>query len=229
MGDPVYSAEPDDIPTARLGRLSMWLRHAVAAAAPDDSVSVVSPPAGSSNSAAPLQGDQQNHPFRSSSSSPLTPRFLLENFWLDKHVRYILTTHPVVVLWLAGTLSNSDSPGSQVYIFTGSVWPPHTWSICFFSLFAVYRFIYRALFYLFFPLTASILALSALMFVVRIALVVWRHYKRPLYSSSGPNLSPVEIALTQRKLFLWSFIQLSLFLILFLVDAILVSYFAIFK
>lgn len=161
----------------------------------------------------PLLGDpllrQQNHSFLSS-SSPLTPRFLLENFWLDKHMRYIVTTHPVVILWLAGTLSNSDSPGSQVYIFTGSVWHPHTWSIHFFSVHCLLIYV-QYVFYLFFPFTASILALSALMFVVRIALIVWRHYKQPLYSSSEPNLSPVEIALTQRKLFLWSFIQLSLF------------------
>lgn len=178
---------------------------------------------------------QQNHSFLSS-SFPLTPRFLLENFWLDKHVRYIVATNPVVILWLAGTLSNSDSPGSQVYIFTGSVWHPHTLSIHFFSLFTVYWFIVRVLyvFYLFFLFTASILALSTLMFVVRIALIVWRHYKQPLYTSSEPNLSPVQIALTQRKLFLWSFIQLSLFVQLshfdiVFVDEILVSYFAIFK
>lgn len=103
----------------------------------------------------PLQGDHapaKSLLSSSSSYSPLTPRFLLENFWLDKHVRYIVATHPVVILWLAGTLSNSDSPGSQVYIFTGSFWHPHTWLIHFFSLFTVYWSVYCTCFISFFLL-----------------------------------------------------------------------------
>ncbi|XP_044032776.1 uncharacterized protein LOC122866761 [Siniperca chuatsi] len=93
--------------------------------------------------------------------------FLLENFYFDEHVRYIVTIYPVVILWLTGTLSNSGSPESGIYIFA-----------------------------------ALILAISCIMFVARIALVTWKHHKRPLYSDSGPSMSPVEIALTQRKLFL---------------------------
>ncbi|KAF1373094.1 hypothetical protein PFLUV_G00256750 [Perca fluviatilis] len=93
--------------------------------------------------------------------------FLLENFYLDKHVRYILTVYPVVILWLTGTLSNSGTPECHVNIFT-----------------------------------ASILAISCIMFGARIALVTWKHRKRPLYNDSGPNMSPVEIALTQTQLFL---------------------------
>ncbi|CAL9698090.1 unnamed protein product [Knipowitschia caucasica] len=41
-----------------------------------------------------------------------------------------------------------------------------------------------------------------LLFLVRVALVSWRHYKRPIYSESQPSMSPVEIALTQSKIFL---------------------------
>ncbi|XP_068566017.1 uncharacterized protein [Cebidichthys violaceus] len=93
--------------------------------------------------------------------------FLLENFYLDEHVRYIVTIYPVVILWLTGTLSNSGSPESQAYIFA-----------------------------------AFILAISWIIFVARIALVAWKNHKRPLYSDSRPNMSPVEIALTQSKLFL---------------------------
>ncbi|XP_035509973.1 uncharacterized protein LOC118322406 [Morone saxatilis] len=93
--------------------------------------------------------------------------FLLENFYLDKHVRYIVTIYPVVILWLTGTLSNSSSPDSPIYIFA-----------------------------------AWILAISCAMFVARISLVTWRHHKRPLYNTSAPTMSPVEISLTQRKLFL---------------------------
>nr|XP_046228084.1 uncharacterized protein LOC124049964 [Scatophagus argus]XP_046228085.1 uncharacterized protein LOC124049964 [Scatophagus argus] len=97
----------------------------------------------------------------------LSAWFLLENFYFDEHVRYIVTIYPVVILWQAAILINSNSPEHQVYIFA-----------------------------------ASILAISSAMFVARIGLVTWRHYKRPLYRASGPSLSPIEIALTQRKIFL---------------------------
>ncbi|KAM6970853.1 uncharacterized protein LKV04_016587 isoform 2-T2 [Tautogolabrus adspersus] len=47
----------------------------------------------------------------------LSAWFLLENFYLDEHVRYIVTIYPVVILWLTGILSNSSSPESSIYIF----------------------------------------------------------------------------------------------------------------
>lgn len=34
-------------------------------------------------------------------------------------MRYIVVIHPVVIMWLVGTLTYSDSPGSPVYIFVG--------------------------------------------------------------------------------------------------------------
>ncbi|KAM7369835.1 hypothetical protein PAMP_011125 [Pampus punctatissimus] len=93
--------------------------------------------------------------------------FLLENFYLDEHVRYIMTIYPVVILWLTGTLNNSVSLQSPIYIFE-----------------------------------AFILAISCILFVARIALVTWKHHKQPLYNNSGLSMSPVEISLTQRKIFL---------------------------
>ncbi|XP_067434605.1 uncharacterized protein [Thunnus thynnus] len=93
--------------------------------------------------------------------------FLLENFYLDEHVRYIMTIYPVVILWLTGTLSNSGSTESPIYIFA-----------------------------------AVILLISCILFVARIALVTWKHHKRPFYNDSGPFMSPVEISLTQKKIFL---------------------------
>ncbi|XP_047424504.1 uncharacterized protein LOC124995836 [Mugil cephalus] len=94
--------------------------------------------------------------------------FLLENFYLDKHVRYIVTIYPVVILWLAGILCNSQSSeSSYMYIFT-----------------------------------ASILAISSVAFLVRIALVTWKHVTRPIYDACGPSMSPIELAVMQRKIFL---------------------------
>ncbi|XP_071342006.1 uncharacterized protein [Trachinotus anak] len=93
--------------------------------------------------------------------------FLFENFYLDEHVRYIVTIYPVVILWLAGTLSNSNSPESYIHVFA-----------------------------------AVILAVSCFIFGARIVLVAWKHHKQPLYKDNGLNMSPVEIALTQWKLFL---------------------------
>ncbi|KAF7213404.1 putative LOC107382473-like protein [Nothobranchius furzeri] len=49
---------------------------------------------------------------------------------------------------------------------------------------------------------ASILMISCILFVLRVALVAWRHHKQPLYKDNGPSLSPVEISLTQRRIFL---------------------------
>ncbi|XP_029979783.1 uncharacterized protein LOC115411707 [Sphaeramia orbicularis] len=93
--------------------------------------------------------------------------FLLENFYLDEHVRYILTIYPVVILWLAASLNNSLAPYSSTFIFGG-----------------------------------LILGISCLMFVARVALVTWKHRKQPLYNDNEPSMSPIEIALTQSKLFL---------------------------
>ncbi|KAG7526756.1 hypothetical protein JOB18_044775 [Solea senegalensis] len=47
--------------------------------------------------------------------------FLLENFYLDEHVRYIVTIYPVVILWLSGVLDNSTSPKSPMYIFAALI------------------------------------------------------------------------------------------------------------
>lgn len=126
-------------------------------------------------------------------------RFLLENFYLDEHVRYIVTIYPVVILWLTGILSNSDYPESPVYIFAGTV--------CHFN-FLCAPFIHPNLvFNLLLPSPAFILAISCMVFVARVAMVTWRHHKQPLYSDSRPSLSPVEIALTQSKLFLWIWVS----------------------
>ncbi|XP_033841878.1 uncharacterized protein LOC117388441 [Periophthalmus magnuspinnatus] len=47
-----------------------------------------------------------------------------------------------------------------------------------------------------------ILILSCLLFLVRVILVSWKHHKKPLYNESEPSMSPIEIALTQSKMFL---------------------------
>lgn len=128
------------------------------------------------------------------SLSPLAPRFLLENFYLDEHVHYIVTIYPVVILWLTGIMSNSASPEHHIYIFAGTVWhlPRTPFLIYFFAIFYSYRYLISS--------SALILAISCIMFVSHITLVTWKHHKRPLYSDSGPSMSPVEIAMTQRKL-----------------------------
>ncbi|KAK2859552.1 hypothetical protein Q5P01_004172 [Channa striata] len=44
--------------------------------------------------------------------------------------------------------------------------------------------------------SAVILATSCIIFAARIALVTWKHCKRPIYTDNGANMSPVEIAWT---------------------------------
>ncbi|XP_043960296.1 uncharacterized protein LOC122824124 [Gambusia affinis] len=43
--------------------------------------------------------------------------FLLENFYLDEHLRYTVTIYPVVTVWLTGILDNNVSPGTNLHIF----------------------------------------------------------------------------------------------------------------
>lgn len=48
-------------------------------------------------------------------------RFVLENFFLDKHVRYILIIYPVVIWALTGSYTKNYDPASpsQTGIFAG--------------------------------------------------------------------------------------------------------------
>ena len=43
----------------------------------------------------------------------------MENFYLDEHVRYVLTVYPVTILWLAGSVTQSALPGNYIYDFSG--------------------------------------------------------------------------------------------------------------
>ncbi|TRY53830.1 hypothetical protein DNTS_002788 [Danionella cerebrum] len=74
--------------------------------------------------------------------------FSVENFLIEKHVRYILSVYPVVIFALSGSLSkhyDSVDPGRNA-IFS-----------------------------------AVLLALACIVFVLRLALVVWRHRTQPLF------------------------------------------------
>ncbi|KAM4040833.1 uncharacterized protein ACNLHF_012101 isoform 1-T2 [Anomaloglossus baeobatrachus] len=77
--------------------------------------------------------------------------FCLENFVLDKYVRYTLTVYPVVIVALSGALDKHFMEASptenNIYI-------------------------------------AVLLAVACALFVLRLALVIWRHFKQPLYTRS---------------------------------------------
>lgn len=59
-----------------------------------------------------------------------------------------------------------------------------------------------------FPLSVLLLCLASVIFVVRIALVIWRHIKQPLYSDAFPVLNemkqPEDISKRQKKIFRWA-------------------------
>uniref|UniRef100_A0A3P8WJI0 Uncharacterized LOC103377224 n=1 Tax=Cynoglossus semilaevis TaxID=244447 RepID=A0A3P8WJI0_CYNSE len=78
--------------------------------------------------------------------------FLLENLVLDKHVRYMLTTYPVVIWALSGNLDKNYNPASPNIN----------------GIFIV------------------LLGIASALFVVRIILVIWRHFKQPLYDDVNP-------------------------------------------
>lgn len=111
MGDSLHSAEPDNILTASDRCIKMWLCQAVTGAASDKAVNLVSLPAVFCHSAVCHERLHMSLP----------PRFFLENFYLDKHVRYIVAIYPVVILWLTGTQTNAASPRDDMYIFNGIV------------------------------------------------------------------------------------------------------------
>ncbi|XP_063062336.1 uncharacterized protein si:ch211-161h7.5 [Engraulis encrasicolus] len=96
--------------------------------------------------------------------------FVLENTILDKHVRYLLTIYPVVIVALTGNMTKNFNPEapSRNGIFI-----------------------------------AVLLALACSLFLVRVVLVIWRHLKRPIYSSmaTAADLSPLDIAEKQKKIY----------------------------
>ncbi|XP_014424512.2 uncharacterized protein LOC102443710 isoform X3 [Pelodiscus sinensis] len=81
--------------------------------------------------------------------------FSLENFVLDKYVRYNLTVYPVVIVALTGSTWKNYSPS-----------PPDDNSI----------------------FKVVLLAVACVTFVLRLGIVIWRHYKRPLDQSDSPAM-----------------------------------------
>lgn len=214
VGDSLHLAEPDNLHAASDRNTSMQLCHVVNAAAPDGAVSLVSlilPPAGLCHVSAGFSLSQDRSREKTVFCFPAALRFLLENFYLDKQVRYIVTIYPVVILWLSGVLSNSGSPESHMFIFAGMLF-----DICIVNLFFCETLITSLVLS-----AASILGTSCILFVARIVLVTWRHYKQPLYSDSELSMSPVEISLTQSNIFLWLLSKLKkkhMCIVMFLVE-----------
>ncbi|KAI1240412.1 hypothetical protein IHE44_0008834 [Lamprotornis superbus] len=78
--------------------------------------------------------------------------FYLENYFLDKYVRYNLTVYPVVIAALTGSTCRNRSFSSPL---TNDVF------------------------------IVVLLTLTCLIFAVRLGLVTWRHWKRPLEASES--------------------------------------------
>ncbi|KAJ8419161.1 hypothetical protein AAFF_G00006600 [Aldrovandia affinis] len=97
--------------------------------------------------------------------------FVLENFILDSHVRYILTVYPVVILALSGNMSKNFKAAS-----------PSNNGI----------------------FTAVLLSVACTLFTVRLALVVWRHRKKPYYQdrNTAVMMSPMDMAGKQKIIFI---------------------------
>lgn len=54
----------------------------------------------------------------------------------------------------------------------------------------------------FFVVLAGLLAIASVLFIVRIGLVVWRHFKQPLYQDvSAEAMELSEIAAKQKKMY----------------------------
>lgn len=202
LGDPVDAAQPHHVPAVQLGRLPLRLLHAVADAAPDGSAGLVRP--------AP-----HTHAHKQKKINKKITVFF--SHFPGSSARTSGWTSMCATSWSSTPWSSCGwwalwpTPTLQAARFTSlwvSVWHSYAF-ICTISVLLIYTLL---VFPPFFPFAAaSILGLSTLMLVTRVALITWQHHKRPLYSAGGPSLSPVEIASTQSRFLLWSFIHPSLF------------------
>lgn len=120
-------------------------------------------------------------------------RFLLEQLVLDRYVRYVLIVYPVVIWALSGNMVKNyeaTSPNGNG-IFIGKSLKTGKKSFFFHNTKG------RV-----FLLLAGLLAVASVLFIVRIGLVLWRHFKRPLYDDvSAETMEPTEIASNQKKIY----------------------------
>ncbi|KAI4874020.1 hypothetical protein NFI96_029909, partial [Prochilodus magdalenae] len=83
--------------------------------------------------------------------------FAVENFLIEKHVRYILTVYPVIIYALIGSLSKHYDPAApgRNAVFTGKL-----------------------------KAGSVLLALACVLLVMRVVLVIWRHRTQPLFQGT---------------------------------------------
>lgn len=132
-------------------------------------------------------------------------RFIVETFVFEKHLRYILTVYPVVIVALSGNMTknyNSADP-SRNGIYIGEPEQALHWHH---SSFAV-MFLICSVFHdnhIVLYSTAVLLGLACTLFAIKVLLVIWRHIKYPLYRGMDTDeaVSPMEIAEKQKKIFI---------------------------
>lgn len=95
--------------------------------------------------------------------------YVLENWVLERHVRYILSIYPTVIWAVTGVFSKNYNAAA----------PSHNNIV-----------------------TAALLFVGCSLCAVKIAVVIWRHRKFPLYKNAeAEDMSPMEIAKKQKKIF----------------------------
>lgn len=145
--------------------------------------------------------DQHNVPKVFFISCIVFYRFTVENFLIEKHVRYILTIYPVIIYALIGSLSkhyDAAAPGRNA-VFSGksvintsmSIWLTINiayWStICYILSRRCAHSAYSVM--LWFSIVV-LLVMACIVLVVRVGLVVWRHRTRPLFREPwGPDVT----------------------------------------
>lgn len=107
-------------------------------------------------------------------------------------MRYVLITYPVVIWALSGNMEKNFDPKSpnDNGVFIGKSGKTGKKSSSFHNTRGV------------FVVVAVLLAIASVLFIVRVGLVVWRHFKQPLYEDvSAEAVEPTEIAAKQRKIY----------------------------
>lgn len=146
----------------------------------------------------------------------MSRRFMLENFVLDKHVRYIITTYLVVIWALTGvfmkkqdaviSIVNSNFIGEELlhvllHNSTNIAWTVNDLLTVTGFPTSMHTLILPSDIYL--STIDGLLGVACTLFGGRMFLVIWRHIKFPFYEDINvDNMSPMEVAEKQKKIFM---------------------------
>lgn len=127
-------------------------------------------------------------------------RFVLENSFLDKYLRHILSIYPAVIWALTGVFTknyNTAKP-TRNNVFNGEK------EGVFHDRYSCILRVFLSMTDTFSSAPVALLGLSCTLLALRLVLVIWKNMKKPLLEDASPEvMSPMEIAERQKKIYMW--------------------------